>query len=96
MDNLVSILKIPVLNMDVKNSILKHIQNWSFAFERKPTLAYVGQVYKTLKNEGSLTPAFSYGHSLTLAPRVQVSASGYRSCQFRHGRVISTSRMDRF
>ncbi|THH10571.1 hypothetical protein EW145_g1224 [Phellinidium pouzarii] len=52
MDNLVSILKIPVLNLDVKNKILRLIQNWAIAFEGKPSLAYVGQVYKTLMNEG--------------------------------------------
>jgi growth factor-regulated tyrosine kinase substrate len=55
MDNLVSILKVPALNMDVKNNILKHIQNWSGAFEAKPTLGYVGQVYRTLRAEGAST-----------------------------------------
>lgn len=52
MDNLVSILKIPVLNLDVKNMILRLIQNWAVAFEGKPSLSYVGQVYKTLNTEG--------------------------------------------
>jgi growth factor-regulated tyrosine kinase substrate len=52
MDNLVSILKIPILNVDVKNNILRLVQNWSIAFEGKPTLSYVGQVYKTLTSEG--------------------------------------------
>lgn len=52
MDNLVSILKIPVLNIDVKNNILRLVQNWSIAFEGKPALSYVGQVYKNLTNEG--------------------------------------------
>ncbi|KAJ7139406.1 hypothetical protein C8R44DRAFT_764392 [Mycena epipterygia] len=56
MDNLVSILKIPVLNIDVKNNILRLVQNWSIAFEGKPTLSYVGQVYKTLTNEGFKFP----------------------------------------
>ncbi|KAH7920490.1 ubiquitin binding protein [Leucogyrophana mollusca] len=51
-DNLVSILKIPGLNHLVKTDILKYIQNWSLAFEGKPNLYYVGQVYKTLKSEG--------------------------------------------
>jgi len=51
-DNLVSILKVPVLNLEVKNTILRLIQNWSFAFEGKPTLSYLGQVYKMLTNEG--------------------------------------------
>lgn len=52
-DNLISILKIPVLNIEVKNNILRLIQNWSVAFEGKSNLAYVGQVYKTLVNEGA-------------------------------------------
>ncbi|KAK6977436.1 vacuolar protein sorting-associated protein 27 [Favolaschia claudopus] len=56
MDNLVSILKIPVLNVDVKNNILRFIQNWSIAFEGKPNLSYVGQVYKTLQSEGFRFP----------------------------------------
>ncbi|KAJ7293972.1 vacuolar sorting-associated protein Vps27 [Mycena rebaudengoi] len=55
-DNLVSILKIPILNIDVKNNILRLLQNWSIAFEGKPTLSYVGQVYKTLLNEGFKFP----------------------------------------
>ena len=52
LDNVVSILKIPALNLDVKNNILKHVQNWSFAFEGKPALSYVGHVYKILRYEG--------------------------------------------
>ncbi|KAF7340228.1 Vacuolar protein sorting-associated protein 27 [Mycena venus] len=56
MDNLVSILKIPVLNIDVKNNILRLVQNWSVAFEGKPALSYVGQVYKTLQTEGFRFP----------------------------------------
>ncbi|KAF8530931.1 hypothetical protein JB92DRAFT_2578725, partial [Gautieria morchelliformis] len=52
MDNLVSILKMPALNLDVKNKTLRLIQNWSVAFEGKYTLGYVGQVYKELKSEG--------------------------------------------
>ncbi|KAJ7724993.1 vacuolar sorting-associated protein Vps27 [Mycena maculata] len=56
MDNLVSILKIPVLNIDVKNNILRLVQNWSIAFEGKPALSYVGQVYKTLTSEGFKFP----------------------------------------
>ncbi|KAF8555917.1 ubiquitin binding protein [Imleria badia] len=51
-DNLVSILKVPALNHAVKSDILKHIQNWALAFEGRPSLSYLGQVYKTLKNEG--------------------------------------------
>lgn len=57
MDNLVSILKVPALNLEVKNNILRHLQNWSVAFEGKPSLSYVNQVYKTLLNEGTFPPA---------------------------------------
>ena len=53
MDNLVSILKIPVLNLDVKNAILRYVQNWAVAFEGKPSLSYVCQVYKQLQHEGA-------------------------------------------
>ncbi|KAI0324446.1 ubiquitin binding protein [Cubamyces sp. BRFM 1775] len=52
MDNLVSILKIPALNHDVKNKILRYIQDWAIAFEGKPSLSYVGEVYRTLQREG--------------------------------------------
>ncbi|KAG5723566.1 Vacuolar protein sorting-associated protein 27 [Termitomyces sp. T112] len=52
MDNLDSILRVSGLNQDVKQHILKLIQNWSIAFEGKHHLAYVGQVYKTLVNDG--------------------------------------------
>lgn len=57
-DNLVSILKIPALNRDVYNKILLYVQNWALAFEAKPSLSYLPQVYKTLKKEGtSCAPA---------------------------------------
>lgn len=59
MDNLVSILKIPALNSDVKTAILRLIQNWSVAFEGKHVLSYVGQVYKTLTNEGKSDDSLS-------------------------------------
>ena len=52
MDNLVSILKMPALNHDVKNKILRYVQDWATAFEGKPSLSYVGEVYKTLQREG--------------------------------------------
>lgn len=54
MDNLVSILKIPALNHDVKNKILHLVQNWSIAFEGRHNLSYVGEIYKTLQHEGTL------------------------------------------
>ena len=51
-DNLVSILKMPTLNLDVKTKILRLIQNWALAFEGKPALAYVSEVYRSLQREG--------------------------------------------
>ena len=55
MDNLVSILRVPGLNYDVKQHLLRLIQNWGIAFKDKQNLAYVGQVYKTLVDEGACT-----------------------------------------
>ena len=55
MDNLTSILKQPGLNTDVKNKMLRLIQNWAISFEGKINLGYVGEVYRILQNEGTLT-----------------------------------------
>ncbi|KAF7796592.1 hypothetical protein EIP86_007773 [Pleurotus ostreatoroseus] len=52
MDNLTSILKQPGLNTDVKNKMLRLIQNWAISFEGKINLGYVGEVYRILQNEG--------------------------------------------
>jgi growth factor-regulated tyrosine kinase substrate len=54
MDNLVSILKYPGLNHEVKQKILRLVQNWAASFEGKPLLSYTSQTYKTLKHEGAL------------------------------------------
>ncbi|KAF9005218.1 hypothetical protein BDQ17DRAFT_384872 [Cyathus striatus] len=56
MDNLVSILKIPTLNTDLKNTILRLIQNWSVAFEGKPSLSYASTIYNNLSREGYKFP----------------------------------------
>lgn len=55
MDNLVSILKQPTLNHDVKTKILRLVQNWAISFEGKVNLGYVGEVYRTLQREGQLS-----------------------------------------
>ncbi|KAF8824077.1 hypothetical protein HHX47_DHR9000034 [Lentinula edodes] len=55
-DNLVSILRMESLNLDVKNVILRLLQNWSVAFEGKPSLGYVAQVCRNLQNEGFKFP----------------------------------------
>ena len=58
MDNLVSILKTPTLNRDVKNKILRCVQTWAISFKGKHNLSYVEQVYKTLKAEGMFHAEF--------------------------------------
>ena len=73
MDNLVSILKIPVLNHDVKNKILRYVQDWATAFEGKPSLSYVGEVYKTLQREGAfITVCIASRVVVMLSPRFQL------------------------
>jgi growth factor-regulated tyrosine kinase substrate len=52
MDNLVSILKAPSLNRDVRSKILRCVQTWAISFKGKYNLSYVEQLYKTLKAEG--------------------------------------------
>ena len=72
MDNLVSVLKMPVgtatfhvvihsypgqgLNIDVKNRILRHVQNWAIALEGKPQFLYITTIYRTLQKEGPVVP----------------------------------------
>lgn len=94
MDNLASILKIPVLNHDVKHAILRLIQNWSISFEGKPSLSYVGQVYKTLGNEGMFKgdwPPLAQGG---IPRRFQVPSSRPDSGKFRNGGHPDSSRVD--
>ncbi|CAE6493556.1 unnamed protein product [Rhizoctonia solani] len=57
MDNLVSLLKQPALNYEVKSKMLRLVQNWALAFESKPSLGYVPEVYRSLKNQGFSFPA---------------------------------------
>ena len=79
MDNLVSILKIPTLNHDVKNTMLRFIQNWSIAFEAKPQLAYVGTVYKQLQGEGMLFTGYdTNGRSTATRLQIPTQGSGHR------------------
>jgi hepatocyte growth factor-regulated tyrosine kinase substrate len=58
MDNLVSILKTPSLNRDVKSKILRCVQTWAISFKDKQNLSYVEQVYKALKAEGKYFTEF--------------------------------------
>lgn len=73
MDNLVSILKMPALNHDVKNKMLRYIQDWATAFEGKPSLSYVGEVYRSLQRDGKLV--FSLLARVVSTPLSQVSTS---------------------
>ncbi|EJD55109.1 hypothetical protein AURDEDRAFT_50745 [Auricularia subglabra TFB-10046 SS5] len=58
MDNLASIIRVPTVNHEVKTKVLRLIQNWAIAFEGKPTLSYVPQLYKALKSEGFTFPPY--------------------------------------
>ena len=93
MDNLVSILKIPALNHDVKNKILRLIQNWSIAFEGRTNLSYVGEVYKTLQHEGAWAVLLSMMLALTIL-RVQLPAARPCSHKLGDGRHPDSPRMD--
>jgi growth factor-regulated tyrosine kinase substrate len=53
MDNLVSILRMPGLNTDVKTKILRLTQNWAMSFEGRHDLRYVPEIYKELQADGS-------------------------------------------
>ncbi len=97
MDNLVSILRVPTLNHDVKSTILRMIQNWSIALEGKPHLSYVGQVYKMLLTEG-MSQMSMQAFVLIPSPFHRIQVPSERSCsrQFRYGRHSNCTRMDRF
>ncbi|KAH7103207.1 ubiquitin binding protein [Auriculariales sp. MPI-PUGE-AT-0066] len=58
MDNLVSIIKQPTVNREVRDKVLRLIQNWAMAFEQKPVLSYVPALYKQLKGEGFQFPPY--------------------------------------
>ena len=51
-----------VLNIDVKNRILRYLQNWAIALEGKPQFLYINTAYKTLQKEGLLV---SFLHACT-------------------------------
>jgi hypothetical protein len=67
------------VNQDVKQKILRLIQNWAIAFESKATLGYAGEVYSLLQKEGMtiFAPA-EIVHSSSPLP-LQVSTSPLRT-----------------
>ena len=83
MDNLVSIIKQPTVNHDVKQKVLRLVQNWAMAFEQKPTLSYVPTLYKSLKNEGesSALIATSRGRVCVSVVAVQPLTGRIGGCQ---------------
>ena len=98
MDNLVSILKMPTLNNDVKTAILRYIQNWAIAFEGKAALSYVGTIYKQLQNEGTW-PSQCIGSTPVLTDmrlcRLCLSSEGSSAGNHGDGRYPDSARVDR-
>ena len=93
MDNLTSILKMPGLNYDVKNKILRLVQNWAIAFEGKNNLGYVGEVYRILQNEGTMH--FSRPAELDSPPsRFQLPTTRPNSNDICDGRHADCSGVD--
>lgn len=67
MDNLVSLLQAvgpAAVNSDVRFRMLDLIQSWAVATDGRHELSYIGQVYRTLQQEGHQFP-----------PRVTVASS---------------------
>jgi VHS domain len=94
-DNLVSILKTPSLNRDVKNKILRYIQTWAISFKGKYNLGYVEQVYQTLKTEGEFyTELWKYGLAITLS-RIHFPTRGSRHRGLGPCRHANRSGVDR-
>lgn len=74
-DNLTSLLNAygpASVNDDVKGKILGLIQDWAAAAEGRPTLVYLGEVYKTLQHEGHKFP-----------PKTDVASSMFDSSAVR-------------
>ncbi|CAI2173513.1 1115_t:CDS:10 [Funneliformis geosporum] len=55
-DSLLSIVRSPTANPEVRNKLLGLIQTWALAFAGKPELVYVTETYRLLKLEGCVFP----------------------------------------
>jgi growth factor-regulated tyrosine kinase substrate len=74
-DNLTSLLNAygpASVNDEVKQNILGLIQDWAAAAEGRPSLVYLGEVYKTLQHEGHKFP-----------PKKEVASSMFDSSAVR-------------
>ncbi len=95
MDNLVSILKIPVLNHEVKTKILRLVQSWAIAFEGRGNLGYVGEVYRTLQNEGAYCAEQFRGLVSHKTSRLQLPSARSSNCYVGDGGHADSTGMDR-
>ncbi|THG98987.1 hypothetical protein EW026_g3271 [Hermanssonia centrifuga] len=90
-DNLVSILKIPALNHDVKTKILRLIQNWATAFEGKANLSYMGEVYRALQHEVMALPHFGIAQEVRVCDSCHAKLTKKQKSH-RTSQSVSTSR----
>jgi len=95
MDNLVSILKTPSLNRDVKNKISRCVQTWAISFKGKYNLNYAEQVYKTLKAEGEFDRELWTCSPCNILSRIYFPPRGPRHCGLGSCRHANCSGVDR-
>jgi hypothetical protein len=88
------------LNIDVKNRILRHVQNWAIALEGKPQFLYINTVYKTLQKEGLVVPSSTpvpAADTLPCPSRCRLRVPAKRPCTSNrcNDRHSDSTRMDR-
>ena len=87
------------LNIDVRNRILRHVQNWAIALEGKPQFLYINTVYKSLQKEGLVVPPL---HACTASDtlrspsqsRLRIPAKRPRTSSRCNDRHSNSTRMD--
>lgn len=81
MDNFTSLLKAvgpATVNTEVKDKILELIQSWAGATEGRFELGYIGEVYKTLQNEGyQFPPKVTVASSMIDSSAVSLATCGF-------------------